>query len=1562
MMKNIYLLLTALLCCSHAFQSTAQTPAFYNFNSAGSTNTFPFNTVTGKAVQWLVAPGEFTSAANGNITAIYFRISAVGTGTSWNNLTIKMGQTQATNLNPTIWLTGLSTVFTSVSQPITAVNGSWMSFTLQTPFYYDASQSLIIEVSQSSVTGGTGPQQGNTTIANSIRRVFANIPGAPLGGDGVIGHIGVDIVAASPCAIPVAGTAIVTSATPCLGVSIGLNLTGNTVGPGQTYHLDTSANITGPFTPVGTPHPIAKIFTTPTGTAYYRTAVTCGTATDYSAPVLVTVAPPFAGGTYTINPALPASSTNFQTFAAAAAAINCAISGPVVLNVASGTYTNDNFYLDSTNGTSLGNNITLNGNGATLAYTSTDGNNRAVVRLNGTDHVTINNLNIIATGSTNTEYGFGVQLLNNADSNTIANCSITVDTVSTLTNFTPVVVSGSVSAATTPGSNSDGNTFTGNTLNGGYYGLVIYGNSAVPYISNYTITNNTIKNFYSYGIYVYGTDGALIEGNDVSRPTRTSSTTFAGIIFSGPTQNINFNKNRIHNPFDAMPLNASAAYPIFCSASDATAGNENIISNNLVYNINNFGPIYGIYNSGSDYYKAFHNSISLDDVTTKTSADTRGIYQTTQAIGLEFKNNIVSVTRSGYGINHGIYLGTTTTVGVMNNNNYYVSGSGTNYVGFLVASQSTLTNWQTTTGQDLNSFALCPFFSGIASGNLTPGNPLLDNVGAPVGVPTDVNNVARSATTPDMGAYEFTVPACTGPVGGTALINGVIPTAAVCIGGKVVLTSQGYSVGTGTTYQWESSPTGQNTWTPIAGATNSNYNTTFSAPMDYRLIVTCGTSSISTIVSTTQESFYRCYCSPLTGNVLHTTTANNTTNVTISSTSLNNTTPVVGSGGYTFSDPSVSTSTAQLLQGVSYTLSATQSSATANSEAWIDWNHSGTFDASEYFALTKTGLISSVNITPPLSALTGLTGLRVRTILSATALFGPTGACANPTTGRETEDYVIDILPVPTCLPPSGLTAGSSTTSSVTVNWAASTSNPALGYDYYYNTTNIAPVASTPPLGNVGQGSSTATITGLNSGTPYYVWIRSRCAANDQSIWIGPATIITLITNDEAAGAIPIPVNPDYNCGAVTTGTTIGATQSVDPAPSCNATGINDDVWFSFTATNTAHRVTIYGMTQIVGVALYSGTIGSLTQVTGACAASTIATTATNLYATGLTIGTVYYARVYTTVPTAGTPSNFTICVGTLSVTPPINDPCTNAIDITSSMVTPGTMAAATQTLAPCDATVSATDVWYSFTTGNAAGSVTVSAVTTYADIVMQAFSGTCGALTGIIPTASTTANGSCIDGPAIGTEFGTYTVAPNTTYYVRIYGYGMDQGTFTIQAVGTPLSIKLGEITATNIGTRNRIDWFTGTEASTDRFELEAGADGKTFRRMATMNAIGQPSSYSYWDESPVPGINYYRLKIIDAAGAFTYSEIVTATVIPNGIFSMQAYPNPVTSLLTINIHGAVGPNATLEIADLTGKVVMMMEAANTTEINMVSMAAGIYLIKYTDANSTHTIKVNKQ
>src|SRR5690606_23301553 len=136
---------------------------------------------------------------------------------------------------------------------------------------------------------------------------------------------------------------------------------------------------------------------------------------------------------------------------------------------------------------------------------------------------------------------------------------------------------------------------------------------------------------------------------------------------------------------------------------------------------------------------------------------------------------------------------------------------------------------------------------------------------------------------------------------------------------------------------------------------------------------------------------------------------------------------------------------------------------------------------------------------------------------------------------------------------------------------------------------------------------------------------------------------------------------------------------------------------------------------------------------------------------------------------------------------------------------------------------------------------------------VMEVLSGSCGVtMTGLIPTASTTATGSCIDGPAIGTEFGTYTVTPFTTYFIRIYGFNLDQGTFTIQAIGTPLAIKLADISATNVGNRNRIDWSTATEASGDMFDVQRSTDGRNYTTLATIDAKGETSTYSFWDVTP--------------------------------------------------------------------------------------------------------------
>jgi hypothetical protein len=360
-------------------------------------------------------------------------------------------------------------------------------------------------------------------------------------------------------------------------------------------------------------------------------------------------------------------------------------------------------------------------------------------------------------------------------------------------------------------------------------------------------------------------------------------------------------------------------------------------------------------------------------------------------------------------------------------------------------------------------------------------------------------------------------------------------------------------------------------------------------------------------------------------------------------------------------------------------------------------------------------------------------------------------------------------------------------------------------------------------------------------------------------------------------------------------------------------------------------------------------------------AATTVNTAANNTPATftGLTGGTTYYLHVRTNCGASGFS---TWSVYTFS-TPPPNDPCANAINLTNGPAITGTTSGATQSMIPCDATVTANDVWYSFTTGSISGSVTINVNTTVGDIVLEVFSGTCGAFTPMVATASSAGtNLSCIDQVATGLDWGTYTVSANTTYYVRVYGYFSANSTFTIGAVGTPLAIKLSEISATNVGARNRIDWRSETEMTGDKYEVERSADGSNFTYMGTVNAKGQPSVYSYWDETPVTGVNHYRLKMTDGAGNSAYSKVVTANV-KSGSFTVEAYPNPVSEMLTVRVYGAAASNPVISVSDATGKIVKMVSVENNEAIiNMSSFAQGMYLVKYSDNNHTQTIKVNKQ
>jgi len=196
-----------------------------------------------------------------------------------------------------------------------------------------------------------------------------------------------------------------------------------------------------------------------------------------------------------------------------------------------------------------------------------------------------------------------------------------------------------------------------------------------------------------------------------------------------------------------------------------------------------------------------------------------------------------------------------------------------------------------------------------------------------------------------------------------------------------------------------------------------------------------------------------------------------------------------------------------------------------------------------------------------------------------------------------------------------------------------------------------------------------STATGLTIGNTYYLRVYSWTSTGGQTttfdVCIG--TPPAPPANDDCGGALPLTVNPDLACGSVTSGTIAFSTPSPEDPAACSGTE-DDDVWFAFMATATEHPIELLNVangTTDLYHSVWEGTCGALTLLAGSCSDPNSST------ATGLTIGNVYYLRVYSWTSTSGQSTTFDVCIGT-NPPPPPEDNCMGAltIPVTADMCT----------------------------------------------------------------------------------------------------------------------------------------------------------------------------------------------------------------------------------------------------------------------------------------------------
>ena len=583
---------------------------------------------------------------------------------------------------------------------------------------------------------------------------------------------------------PVAGTAVSSSASICVGQSAVLNMTGGTGGSGQTYQWKSSSVSGGPYTNIGSSSFTSSYTVNPTAPTYYVCETTCGSGTATSTETSVFVPTPFPGGYYTINNALPTGGTNFNSFTAAVSAISCGIAGPVVFDVdpSSGPYT-EQITLPATIGSTAVNTVTFNGNGRTIQFNSTNANARHIIKLDGADYITFNELNIDGSAAAAT-YAWAVHLLNGADYNTFSLCNLKTSTTNiTSGNHYPVVFSASATTATTAGNNGNYNTFIDCNLSGGYYGVSMYGSAVGSENIGNTFINDNIKEFYLYGIFTLYNKGALFSNCDFSRPTRATTSTTAAIYQSTGAFGNTIENCRVHNLFDALTTSTSTLYGFYL-ATAGTVSDPNKIINCVIYDMRHKGAIYGIYISSGSNTKIYHNTLSLDYATAAATGVTYGIYQTGTASNVDIRNNVITISRQSSAVKTGLYYSATATIFNSNNNVVYTvtNGTGVTTYGYWgttgYATKAAFTT--ASSGLEANSVQANPVYTSPATGDFTPTAILTNNTGANVGVPYDILGNPRLAISPDPGAFEYAL------AGLDAGISWVSPTSPTTPGLKTI--------------------------------------------------------------------------------------------------------------------------------------------------------------------------------------------------------------------------------------------------------------------------------------------------------------------------------------------------------------------------------------------------------------------------------------------------------------------------------------------------------------------------------------------------------------------------------------------------------------------------------------------------------------------------------------------------------------------------------------------------------------------------------------------------------
>jgi hypothetical protein len=174
---------------------------------------------------------------------------------------------------------------------------------------------------------------------------------------------------------------------------------------------------------------------------------------------------------------------------------------------------------------------------------------------------------------------------------------------------------------------------------------------------------------------------------------------------------------------------------------------------------------------------------------------------------------------------------------------------------------------------------------------------------------------------------------------------------------------------------------------------------------------------------------------------------------------------------------------------------------------------------------------------------------------------------------------------------------------------------------------------------------------------------------------------------------------------------------------------------------------------------------------------------------------------------------------------------------------------------------------------------------------------------------------------------------------------------------IGSPngaLPIVLNNINTQCLTNGTKLFWQVQTETNLHSYVIEHSANGTQWQAIATQTPTGNNSNYSFTHSNT--GKNYYRVKIINNNGTFSYTSTQLANCAVNSV-ELMVFPNPANTFTNLNFNSLTNQALLVQIFNNAGQKVRQFNlqssiGSNTIRLNLVGLAAGTYTLKVNGNN----------